>query len=343
MSKLLINERPLVLLPQLATAIGLNEAVALQQIHYWLDTYEKAETGTKDPRHYHDGQWWVYNTAEGWQKNFPFWSISTIRRTLDSLRERGLVQTGNYNQRKYDRTLWYTIDYENLAIIESLPPSTQNDQMPSTQNDQMEPVRMSTPIPKSTSETTRNIVPPQNGGNVVTIEMEEDDVTITCPECRNQRIWPGTERERKTREWLTCPDCGAQLIVKGFKAFGGGPYTYTHPDVRKAQRQKLSFPLTAAFCRLAQIPYKGVSLRIKQQWEKVLGDSAGEVPTATVVSAIDGMDRIDGLANPYMFRFSNALVVALRDEDGAFTLDEATNQVTFGDEEPDEMVIHVSS
>ena len=35
MSKLLINEHPLQVLPSLATKIGLNEAIVLQQIHYW--------------------------------------------------------------------------------------------------------------------------------------------------------------------------------------------------------------------------------------------------------------------------------------------------------------------
>ena len=36
MSNLLINESPLQVLPTLATYIGLNEAIFLQQVHYWL-------------------------------------------------------------------------------------------------------------------------------------------------------------------------------------------------------------------------------------------------------------------------------------------------------------------
>lgn len=342
MSKLLIDERPLVILPQLAVAIGLNEAVALQQIHYWLDAYEKAESGTENPKHYHGARWWVYNTAEGWQRNFPFWSISTIRRTLDSLRERGLVQTGNYNQRKYDRTLWYTIDYENLAIIGSLPPSTQNDRMASTQNDQMDPVRMSTPIPKSTTESTHRHVPsPKNGeANVVTIEMEPEDEQITCPECNTARLWPRKDRERNTVAALTCSGCGARFIVKGFKVFGGGPYTYTHPDVRKAQRQKVSYPLTSAFCRLSELSYKELSFPVRQQYEKQIAAVAGDHTGAEMIKAIQNMDRIDGLKNPHQHRFINSFVVALQQSGPAFTLDLSTNQiVSEGDEE--ELVIYV--
>ena len=36
MSRLLIDEPPLQVLPSLAREIGLNEAIMLQQIHYWL-------------------------------------------------------------------------------------------------------------------------------------------------------------------------------------------------------------------------------------------------------------------------------------------------------------------
>ena len=36
MSRLLINEPPLIVLPSLAKEIGLNEAIIVQQIQYWL-------------------------------------------------------------------------------------------------------------------------------------------------------------------------------------------------------------------------------------------------------------------------------------------------------------------
>ena len=39
MSRLLINENPLQVLPTLAVKIGLNEAMILQQMHYWLNAY----------------------------------------------------------------------------------------------------------------------------------------------------------------------------------------------------------------------------------------------------------------------------------------------------------------
>ena len=37
MSNLLLNEVPLMCQPSLATKIGLNEAIFIQQLHYWLN------------------------------------------------------------------------------------------------------------------------------------------------------------------------------------------------------------------------------------------------------------------------------------------------------------------
>lgn len=109
MSKLLINEPPLMVLPSLAKAIGLNESIVLQQLHYWLLTSS----------HKHDGRKWIYNTYENWQTQFPFWSLSTIRRALSNLRSKSLIlTTDKYNKRGFDNTLWFAIDYEALASVQ---------------------------------------------------------------------------------------------------------------------------------------------------------------------------------------------------------------------------------
>ena len=108
MSKLLIDEPPLQVLPTLAKVIGLNEAIILQQVHYWLNENGKTYEGKK----------WIYNTYADWRKQFPFWSESTIKRTIKRLEEQGLLISGNFNRMKLDRTKWYTINYEKLAEIE---------------------------------------------------------------------------------------------------------------------------------------------------------------------------------------------------------------------------------
>ena len=107
MSKLLINENPIIVLPTLAKKIGLNEALFIQQLHYWL----------ADSKHTYDGYQWVYNTYEDWHRQFPFWSTSTIRRIIGKLESEGLIVSGNYNRFKMDKTKWYRINYEYLESL----------------------------------------------------------------------------------------------------------------------------------------------------------------------------------------------------------------------------------
>jgi uncharacterized phage protein (TIGR02220 family) len=108
MSRLLIKESPVMIIPSLAVKIGLNEAVVLQQIHYWLGI----------SKHQIEGRTWVYNTYEEWQKQIPFWSVSTIKRTILSLEMKGLLLSANFNAMKMDKTKWYSIDYEKLQELE---------------------------------------------------------------------------------------------------------------------------------------------------------------------------------------------------------------------------------
>lgn len=131
-SKLLLDEYPLIVLPSLACAIGLPPAIFLQQVHYWCRLNESKGS----LRHYHNGRWWCWNTAEGWVTNMPFWSVSTIKRIIKRLRDNDLILTANYNLKGYDRTNWFSIDYDALdEYLDSIPdptvpPEGPTDQLP---------------------------------------------------------------------------------------------------------------------------------------------------------------------------------------------------------------------
>ncbi len=119
MSSLLIDEHPLVVLPSLAKEIGLNEAIMLQQIHFWISKR----------KHFKDGRYWVYNSYDSWAEQFPFWSKSTIIRILKRLEERGLVESGNYNRLKIDNTKWYTVNYVKVSeLSKKNSPRSQDEQ-----------------------------------------------------------------------------------------------------------------------------------------------------------------------------------------------------------------------
>ncbi|AMX82488.1 DNA replication protein DnaD [Geobacillus subterraneus] len=120
MTKLLLDDEPLIILPQLAVAIGLNESIIVQQLHYWLEKSENIRDGYK----------WVYNTYADWQEQFPFWSESTIRRIITKLEKLGIIVSANFNRSKVDKTKWYRIDYNQLAEWTQKTPFRQKEQPP---------------------------------------------------------------------------------------------------------------------------------------------------------------------------------------------------------------------
>lgn len=155
---LLINEPPLQVLPTLATQIGLNNAIVLQQVHYWLRVSNNDRDGHK----------WVYKTVEEWHSEFPFWSKRTLERIIQSLEELEILVAGNYNKLKMDRTKWYRINYESLnkqhdnanrqndgmdtdKMTRTIPP---NCQIGNRQSDVNVSDKMTVPITREYTETT---------------------------------------------------------------------------------------------------------------------------------------------------------------------------------------------
>ena len=107
--KLLYTQEPIVINPVAAEVLGVNEAIIVQQIHYWLNINEKAKIN------FYNGRYWTYNTYENWQKtNFRFFSVITLKRIFKKLEDKKILIKDNFNKKKYDRTLWVTINYEKL-------------------------------------------------------------------------------------------------------------------------------------------------------------------------------------------------------------------------------------
>lgn len=106
-SKYLINEDPILFLPTLAVGIGLNEAILIQKIHGWLQCTPKE----------HVGRSWIYNSYKSWHEQLPFLSETAIKRASKNLIDKGIILTENFNKNSFDKTLWYSIDYEKLTNV----------------------------------------------------------------------------------------------------------------------------------------------------------------------------------------------------------------------------------
>jgi hypothetical protein len=174
---LLSDEAPLLVRPTLACVLahagltpGDRQALWTQQLDYWIQYHRKANHRRK---HLRDGRWWVWNSLACWQAQFPFWTRSMLRRVISCSMEAGVTLAGHYCDAKYDRTLWYTIDYQRLDAIahawERSRPFAQVEQMDvpnlnksicpnwangSAQVEQIDVPKLSTPITETTKENS---------------------------------------------------------------------------------------------------------------------------------------------------------------------------------------------
>jgi len=94
--------------PELACEIGVDEAIFVAQLDYWLARSGKEREGFS----------WIYNTLAEWLEQFPFWKQTKLHRVTESLKAKGvIITTAAFNDSGSDRTLWYRLNFDHPALI----------------------------------------------------------------------------------------------------------------------------------------------------------------------------------------------------------------------------------
>ena len=94
----------------LAKKLNKSKAAIINQIDYWTNIL-------RDDKHFHDGRYWVRETYKEWNDQFPEMTIRGIQKTLLSLEEDGYIYVGNFNEKQYDKTKWYAVNYEKIKMV----------------------------------------------------------------------------------------------------------------------------------------------------------------------------------------------------------------------------------
>ncbi len=116
-SPFLVDSRHHTFDARLAHIVGVDAAVLLQGLHYFLratDTYLIGGDGTM--------RGWMPLNPDAWLKYFTYWNAATVRRLLEKLLERELVRVEVFGEwepkvrgsNDTDRTHWLAIDYHKL-------------------------------------------------------------------------------------------------------------------------------------------------------------------------------------------------------------------------------------
>ena len=102
---LLDDDRFVIVYQSLAVKFGLDRAVFIQRLHFWLNT----ESGKliNDRR-------WIFNTYKKWQEQMPWWSLNKVIRIINALEDLGVIVSKQPEMNKGNVIKYYTIDYERL-------------------------------------------------------------------------------------------------------------------------------------------------------------------------------------------------------------------------------------
>lgn len=92
-------------------AVGVENAIFLQDIAYWCDYNRSSNANFKD------GRYWMFSTVNGFEKRHPYWTKKQLRRIISSCENAGLLISGSYNKDKRDRTKWYTVSDIVLVVL----------------------------------------------------------------------------------------------------------------------------------------------------------------------------------------------------------------------------------
>jgi len=112
MSKLLIDEAPVYFAKTLTKYIGLEKAIILQQVHFWL------EVNKRDEKNYYENRYWVYSSFEQWaERDSSWWSQRKLLSLFCKLCDSKILIKKQLKKEQMDRTNFYTINYEKLDEI----------------------------------------------------------------------------------------------------------------------------------------------------------------------------------------------------------------------------------
>ena len=86
---------------ELTKYITQNESILLNQILYWLSKCGRELAGQQGK--------WIYNSLAEWHKQFRYWSMYQLRKTIKSLEELGIIKSIKINSKKqlYEAIIQY--------------------------------------------------------------------------------------------------------------------------------------------------------------------------------------------------------------------------------------------
>jgi len=98
--------------PFIAKKYGINEAIFLNTIIFWT------RTNAAKNKNFHDDRYWTYGTPEFYANYFPYFKPRLIKDIIASCIKQNALIKGGFNEKKYDRTAWYSLSNNVLSELD---------------------------------------------------------------------------------------------------------------------------------------------------------------------------------------------------------------------------------
>jgi hypothetical protein len=205
---------------QIAVAYGVDEAILVHAMEFWIKKNRANE------RNFNDGRWWSYNSLAALGELFPFWSKRQLERVIASCREKGILYVGDYNEDRWKRTTWYALDDRIFEIYGDIECISRNGEMHFTESGNADTksgnafhetgkcTQIKTPVNNPVKKPVKPPITPQQG------EASFDAFWMAYPRKTNKqaarkawdRLKPGDdllktmlaaiERQRRSPQWV---------------------------------------------------------------------------------------------------------------------------------------------
>jgi dihydroneopterin aldolase len=110
---------------KIAKKYGVAEAVVLWNLCYWQNHNEA------NKKNFHEERYWTYNSVSAFSEIFEYLSKKQIERILLKLEKEKVLVSGRFNKMKIDRTKWYSVESEIMAL-HGFQPISPNGEMQTT-------------------------------------------------------------------------------------------------------------------------------------------------------------------------------------------------------------------
>lgn len=98
---------------EIAEKYGVNEAIFIYNIFFWLNHNEA------NRKHFYDGRYWTYNSKKAFSELFPFWTYAQVKNIISKLYKENVLLVANYNENTWDKTAWYSVSDEMLSYLKN--------------------------------------------------------------------------------------------------------------------------------------------------------------------------------------------------------------------------------